>query len=140
MWKAKLITILICSLLILTGTRERINETVAQQTATDQQPATKKPSEANQTVPDLDQVPTEDVETPPVKKNFTPAKSLNEALYLSTREDRDTTAYLDQAKNMLDQKADATTADTLKRTPLHWAVIGAMYADKKQASSYVDLA
>ena len=41
---------------------------------------------------------------------------------------------------MLEQKADPKAADAQKRTPLHWAVIGAMYADKKQAASYADIA
>lgn len=134
MQNAKLFTIaLICGFLVMTGPRASISQTVAQQ------PATTKPPATSQTPSDIDQVPTEDEETPPAKK-FTPAKSLNEALYLSTREDRNTTAYLDQAKSMLEQGGDPKAADTQKRTPLHWAVIGAMYADKKQSASYADIA
>lgn len=135
MWKAKIIKIaFICGLSIMTGSRASMGQTVAQP------PATKKPPVAGQTPSDQDQASQEDEETPPAKKKFTPAQSLNEALYLSTREDRNTTAYLDQATNMLGQGADPKGADAQKRTPLHWTVIGAMYADKKQASSYLDIA
>jgi hypothetical protein len=135
MWKAKLITIaLICGLSVMTVPRASISQTVAQP------PATKKPPAASQTPSDQDEASAQDEEPPPVKKKFTPAKSLNEALYLSTREDRNTTAYLDQAKNLLDQGGDPKATDAQKRTPLHWAVIGAIYADKKQASSYLDIA
>jgi LssY C-terminus/Ankyrin repeats (many copies) len=135
MWKAKLITIaLICGLSVMTGPRVSVSQTVAQS------PATKKPQATTQTPSDQEEASAQDEETPPVKKKFTPAQSLNEALYLSTREDRNTTAYLDQAKNLLDQGADPKAVDPQKRTPLHWAVIGAMYADKKQASSYLDIA
>ena len=135
MWKAKLITItLIYGLSVMTGARVSISQTVAQP------PTSKKPPAASQTPSDQDEAAAQDEETPPAKKKFTPAQSLNEALYLSTREDRNTTAYLDQASNMLGQGADSKGADAQKRTPLHWAVIGAMYADKKQASSYLDIA
>jgi ankyrin repeat protein len=135
MWKARLITIaLICSFSVMTGPPASISQTVAQQ------PATVKPPAASQTPSDQDEPSAQDEERPPAKKKFTPAKSLNEALYLSTREDRNTTAYLDQAKKLLEQGADPKAADAQKRTPLHWAVIGAMYADRKQASSYLDIA
>ncbi len=104
--------------------------------------SSQKPAAASQTPAEEDQAPEEDeVELPGKKKKFTPASSLNEAVYLSSREDRNTTAYLDQAKTMLArQKADAKAADDKGHTPLHWAVIGAMYADKNSAASYVDLA
>jgi len=135
MWKAKLIAItIICGLSVMTASRVSISRTFAQQ------PTTKKPAAASATPSDQDEDSAQDDDTPPAKKNFTPAKSLNEALYLSTREDRNTTSYLDQANNMLASGADAKAGDAQKRTPLHWAVIGAMYADKKQASSYLDIA
>jgi hypothetical protein len=119
----------------MTGLFASMSQTLAQQ------PAPKKPSAAAQTPSDQDEAADQDEEMPPAKKKFTPAQSLNEALYLSTREDRNTRAYLDQAKKMLDAAgADSKATDSQKRTPLHWAVIGAIYADKKQASSYLDLA
>ena len=133
MWRAKLITsALICGLSLTTA----LQASFGLATGT----PTKKDQPASQTPSDQDQSPEQDEETPPAKKKFTPAQSLNEALYLSTREDRNTAAYLDQAKNMLDRGADAKAADANKRTSLHWAVIGAMYADKKLASSYADIA
>ena len=134
MWKARLITsALLCGFSLITGSLA-ISQMVADPSAT------MKALAASQTPSDQDQASSQDEETPPAKKKFTPAKSLNEALYLSTREDRNTAAYLDQAKTMLEHGGDPKAADANKRTPLHWAVIGAMYADKKLASAYADIA
>ena len=41
---------------------------------------------------------------------------------------------------MLGRGADAKAVDAQARTPPHWAVIGAMYADRKLIAAYVDLA
>lgn len=102
--------------------------------------AQQAPSAAPQTLPQLDQVPTEEAEPPVKKKKYTPAATLNEALFLASREDADTSAYLDQAKSMIGQLgADLKARDARGRTPLHWAVIGAVYADKKQVSAYADV-
>ncbi len=68
--------------------RVSISQTVAQA------PATVKKQAASQTPSDQDEASAQDEETPPARKKFTSAKSLNEALYLSIREDRNTTAYL----------------------------------------------
>ena len=86
-------------------------------------------------------LPQETPEKPPVKKQFTPAKSLNEALYLASRPDRYTLPYIEQAKSLLEQGADPKAADERGRTPLHWAVIGGIYADNKQlVAAYTDIA
>ncbi|MBC7933142.1 MAG: ankyrin repeat domain-containing protein, partial [Rubrivivax sp.] len=100
------------------------------------------PSATSQTAQEQDQnSPEDEPEKPVKKKQFVPAASLGEALYLSSREDRHTVAYLDQARTMLAQpNTDAKAADDKGRTPLHWAVIGAMYADKKQIAAYCDVA
>jgi ankyrin repeat protein len=92
--------------------------------------------------PAQDQEAAQDQEEQPVKKKkFTPASSLNEALYLASRADTDTAAYLDQAKGMLNQpQANVKATDPQGRTPLHWAVIGADYADSKSSPVYVDIA
>ena len=79
-------------------------------------------------------------EKPPAKKAFTPAKSLNEALYLASRPDRYTLPYIEQAKSLLEQGASPKVADERGRTPLHWAVIGGIYADNKQLiAAYTDI-
>lgn len=77
----------------------------------------------------------------PAKKAFTPAKSLNEALYLASRPDKHTLAYLEQARSLLENGATPKIADERGRTPLHWAVLGAIYADnKKLIAAYSDIA
>ena len=138
MLNTRLLFITICfSLLVLTGLPAS-----AARMSVARMASTRSTSAANQSASQQAQPSEEDDKEPPLKKKpFTPASSLAEAVYLSSREDRNTAAYLDQAKTMLArQKADAKAADARGRTPLHWAVIGAMYADKNSAASYIDLA
>src|SRR4051794_33698765 len=72
----------------------------------DSKSVTQQPATADDTPATQDQEPAEDQEEPPVtKKKFTPAASLNQALYLASREEQDTAAYLNQAKGMLGQPA-----------------------------------
>jgi hypothetical protein len=99
-------------------------------------------AEASQNVQEQEQSDSADESEKPVKKKkFVPASSPGEALFLASREGTDTDAYLNQAKGMIGQSADGIKiADAKGRTPLHWAVIGAMYADKKLLASYCDLA
>ena len=99
---------LICSFSVMTAPRASISQTIAQA------PATVRSTAASQTPSDQDEASAQDEETPPAKKKCTPAKFLNEALYLSTREDRNTTAYLDQAKSLLEQGADPKASDAQK--------------------------
>jgi hypothetical protein len=63
-------------------------------------------------------------ERPPVKKEFTPAKSLNEALYLASRPGKNSLPYVEQAKSFLEHGANPKVADERGRTPIHWTVIG----------------
>jgi hypothetical protein len=119
---------------MVSGALANIGRTVADP------PANERTPKASQTPSAQDPASTQDDDAPPPKKKFTPAQSLNEALYLSSREDRNTTAYLEQAKNMLDRGADAKAVDAQGRTPLHWVVIGAIYATKDQAAAYLDIA
>ena len=137
MLSAKLIAFaLVLSIFTLVGaTRSRAVQQASKSTTAQSSAATQTPSAQDQDAP-------EDQEEAPVKKTkFTPAASLNQALYLASREDQDTAAYLNQAQGMLGQPAaDVKAADPQGRTPLHWAVIGAAYADSKLSSGYVDLA
>src|SRR5262245_61203838 len=80
-------------------------------------------------------------EKPPAKKAFVPAKSLNEAIYLASRPDRHTLPYLEQAKSFIEQGASPKVVDQRGRTPLHWAVLGGIYADnRKLIAAYTDVA
>ncbi len=142
MLKAKLVLFSIFfSLGLATDARVSARQTGVSPAAI-QKSAAASQAPGGQNVPQDSLLADEEADEPPVKKKqFVPASSLIEAVYLSSREDRNTAAYLDQAKTMLArQKADAKAADDKGRTPLHWAVIGAMYADKNSATSYIDLA
>lgn len=102
--------------------------------------AQQAPSAAPPSSPQLDQSPADETDPPVKKKKYTPAPTLNQALFLASREDTDTSAYLNQAKSMIGQSgADLKASDAQGRTPLHWAVLGAIYADKKLASAYADI-
>src|SRR5262245_27993255 len=55
---------------------------------------------------------------------------LIETIYQASRAEnsKDSMLLLEQARDLIDQGADVKSKDTELRTPLHWAVIGAIYA------------
>ncbi|MCI0665307.1 MAG: ankyrin repeat domain-containing protein, partial [Acidobacteria bacterium] len=67
---------------------------------------------------------------------------LLEALYQASRDEhsKDSMQLLAQARDLITQGADVKTKDVEGRTPLHWAVIGSIYArDEKLIQAYLEL-
>jgi LssY C-terminus/Ankyrin repeat len=67
---------------------------------------------------------------------------LLEAIYQASRAEnsKDSLRYLDQSRDLLAQGADVKTKDADGRTPLHWAVIGGIYArEEKHIQTYLEL-
>ncbi|MFN7999565.1 MAG: LssY C-terminal domain-containing protein [Acidobacteriota bacterium] len=67
---------------------------------------------------------------------------LLDALYQASRQDneKEMTRLLTQAQDLLKQNANVKAVGDQRRTALHWAVIGAMYAkSEKQLQTYLDV-
>src|SRR5262245_39432000 len=67
---------------------------------------------------------------------------LLDALYQASRDEhsKDSIHLLEQARDLINQGADVKTKDIEGRTPLHWAVIGSIYArDEKLSQAYLEL-